>query len=62
MSKCCPQCPVNINLCPASSYNKLFKLPLTEYADLEMTIISFEPYCRLWRPTSLFVANLIIWT
>ena len=44
----------------AKAFNRkeqLFKLPLTEYADLEMTMISFEPYSKLWRTTSLFVAN-----
>eukprot|EP01084_Bolivina_argentea_P201103 343804_1 len=49
----------------AKSFNikeTLFKLSLTEYADLEMTIISFQPYCKLWRTVSLFVANYNIWT
>ena len=49
----------------AKAFNRkeqLFKLPLTEYADLEMTIISFEPYSKLWRTTSLFVANHNVWT
>ncbi|ETO31148.1 dynein heavy chain 2 [Reticulomyxa filosa] len=40
---------------------KLFKLPITEYGNLEVLSLSFQSFIHLWRTVSMFATNHKLW-